>query len=346
MRSRLAVPFMLLCLAGPAVAQVGVGIEVPGVSIGINLPLYPQLARVPGYPVYYAPRMNANYFFYDGMYWVYQDDNWYGSTWYNGPWNQVAPDFVPAYLLRVPVRYYRQPPGYFQGWQRNAPPRWGDHWGHDWTQRRNGWDRWDHHSAPAPAPLPAYQKQFSGAHYPRAEQQQAIQARNYHYQHHDPAVRQLHPAVAQRAQPQAAPQQARPPAPQHEQARQAPPREHPQAQQHEQAKPQQAPQHEQPKPQASVQQVRPPVPRREQPQVPQQQARPPQQAPQHERPQHEKPLAPKPDQPQAPQQQAKSQPPQARHEQGRPPEGKPQEPQGGQEGGRGGNEDRGREHGK
>ena len=47
---------------------------------------------MPGYPVYYAPRINSNYFFYDGMYWVYQRDNWYASSWYNGPWGLVAPE--------------------------------------------------------------------------------------------------------------------------------------------------------------------------------------------------------------------------------------------------------------
>jgi len=55
-----------------ATAQVSVGVWLPGVSIGINLPVYPHLVAVPGYPVYYAPQMNSNYFFYDGMYWVFR----------------------------------------------------------------------------------------------------------------------------------------------------------------------------------------------------------------------------------------------------------------------------------
>jgi hypothetical protein len=97
----------------------------PVSTSGINVPVYPQLVRVPGYPVYYAPQANANYFFYDGMYWVYQRDNWYASSWYNGPWHIVSPDAVPVYVLRVPVRYYRQPPAYFRSWSSNAAPRWG-----------------------------------------------------------------------------------------------------------------------------------------------------------------------------------------------------------------------------
>jgi hypothetical protein len=146
---------LLLWAASPAVAQVSIGISMPGVSIGINMPVYPQLVRVPNYPVYYAPQVQANYFFYDGMYWVYQQDNWYASSWYNGPWGLVSPQAVPVYVLRIPVRYYRNPPMYFRGWQADAPPRWNEHWGHDWSRQRSGWDHWDRRAAPAPAPLPA-----------------------------------------------------------------------------------------------------------------------------------------------------------------------------------------------
>ena len=31
----------------------------------------PELVVMPGYPVYYAPNVAANYFFYDGLYWVF-----------------------------------------------------------------------------------------------------------------------------------------------------------------------------------------------------------------------------------------------------------------------------------
>ena len=47
---------MLLGSMTSAVAQISIGIGLPGVSIGINFPLYPELVQVPGYPVYYAPR--------------------------------------------------------------------------------------------------------------------------------------------------------------------------------------------------------------------------------------------------------------------------------------------------
>ncbi|HMA31328.1 MAG TPA: hypothetical protein VKT00_05885 [Casimicrobiaceae bacterium] len=176
---------------------MSVGIGVPGISIGINLPAYPRLVPVPGYPVYYAPRVNANYFFYDGVYWVYQQDNWYASSWYNGPWGLVSPAAVPLFMLRVPVRYYRQPPAYFHGWSSNEPPHWGAYWGNDWEQHRRGWDEWNRRAAPRPAPLPVYQRHYSGNGYPGVEQQRQLESRNYRYAPRDAfAQRQPQPRRA------------------------------------------------------------------------------------------------------------------------------------------------------
>jgi hypothetical protein len=182
--------WMFLLSLHSAEAQVSIGINTPNVSIGINMPVYPELVPVPGYPVYYAPRVAANYFFYDGMYWVYENDNWYASSWYNGPWAVVDPWYVPAYILRIPVRYYRQPPAYFRGWHRNAPPRWGQHWGHEWEQHRRGWDKWKRGSTPPPAPRPVYQRKYTGDRYPRGEQQQSLRNQHYRYQPRDKVVRQ------------------------------------------------------------------------------------------------------------------------------------------------------------
>ncbi len=185
MRSQLVKIWLIICSAAamPAWAQVSF-------HIGINLNSYPELVPVPGYPVYYAPQLNTNYFFYDGMYWVYQDDNWYASSWYNGPWGFVEPEFVPVFVLRIPVRYYRQTPEYFYGWQLNSAPRWNEHWGNEWAQRRRGWDRWDHNQATTRPPLPIYQKNYSGDRYPLWQQQQNLQNQHYGYRAHDPLVRQ------------------------------------------------------------------------------------------------------------------------------------------------------------
>ncbi len=61
MRYGLVVLCMLFGAVPSASVQlsIGIGIGVAGVSIGINLPLFPVFERVPGYPVYYAPQLDS-----------------------------------------------------------------------------------------------------------------------------------------------------------------------------------------------------------------------------------------------------------------------------------------------
>jgi len=182
MRKLLTIFILLAGAITASAADVRISIGSPNLRIGVNLSHYPDMVAVPGYPVYYAPHMDSNYFFYDGLYWVYEDDSWYASSWYNGPWSYVDPYAVPQYVLRVPVRYYRQPPHYFRGWAANSAPRWGDHWGNDWQERRHGWDNWNHKAAPKPLPLPTYQRRYSGDHYPDGDNQRNLQNQKYRYQ--------------------------------------------------------------------------------------------------------------------------------------------------------------------
>ena len=173
-------------------AQISVSIGLPGANIGVDMPMYPQMVQVPGYPVYYDPQASSNYFFYDGAYWVYQRDNWYASSWYNGPWQEVDPEYVPLFVLRVPVHYYRARPSYFRGWSSDAAPRWGDHWGQSWSSQHDGWDRWNRNSVPTAAPLPTYQRHYSGTRYPRTvTQQTSIRAHDYRYQPREAVTRQI-----------------------------------------------------------------------------------------------------------------------------------------------------------
>lgn len=187
MRKVIGVLALLCCCSTTsALAQVSLALSGAGVSIAVNVPVYPDLVRIPGYPVYYAPQLNSNYFFYDGLYWVFVDGNWYASPWYNGPWQFASDDAVPLFVLRVPVRYYREPPPFFHGWALNAPPRWGEHWGAGWEEHHRGWDRWNRSASPAPAPLPTYQRNYTGNRYPtNIEEQRTLESRNYHYQPHD-----------------------------------------------------------------------------------------------------------------------------------------------------------------
>jgi hypothetical protein len=241
----LALPLLLGQLpAAQAQVSVGIGIELPGVSIGINLPIFPDLQPVPGYPVYYAPQAPGNYFYFDGLYWVFQGDDWYAASWYNGPWRRVMPDLVPVYLLLVPVRYYRQPPVYFRAWRPEAAPHWDEHWGREWQQRRPDWQHGDRRAAPPPAPLPTYQRRYPQSRYPQEpEQQRAIRAEHFNYQPREPVARQAYqlpdrppsrqpPPAQARPQPRTPPPQplnrqhpppaAQPPAPPHDRPQAAP----------------------------------------------------------------------------------------------------------------------------
>ena len=199
-------PMLLLALllapvvALPAIAQVNIAIGAPSIDIGIHFPALPSLTLVPGTPVYYAPSVDTNFFFYDGMYWVFKDDTWYASSWYNGPWAVVEPDIVPDFILRVPVRYYRHPPSFFHGGAASAPPRWGEHWGKSWEARHAGWEQAAHAPIPRAAPVPTYQRQYSGKRYPTPQQQAVLHSQHYKYQPHEAVVQQHY-------QQHAAPQQ-------------------------------------------------------------------------------------------------------------------------------------------
>jgi hypothetical protein len=185
--AKLVVVTLFVILLGTITAEAQVS-----VSIGINLPVFPRLEVVPGYPVYYAPSVRANYFFYDGLYWVFnvEDGYWYSSSWYNGPWVFVEPVYVPQFILVIPYRYYRVRPRYWSGWANDAPPRWGQHWGAGWESIRRDCDRWDRSRTYRAAPLPLYQKKYARNRYPAPSQQVIIHNEQYHYQPQDDHVRQ------------------------------------------------------------------------------------------------------------------------------------------------------------
>jgi len=159
-------------------------------DIGVDLPAYPEMQPVPDSPVYYAPDVDSNYFFYDGLYWDFSNDGWYSSSWYNGPWVLVDPVYVPTYVLWVPIRFFRRPPHFFRAWNPLRPPRWGEHWGRDWQNRHNIVFGGANARPPRRAPLPDYQRQFPRGNYPRVQQQTVLHAQHYPYQPHDTTVRQ------------------------------------------------------------------------------------------------------------------------------------------------------------
>lgn len=180
MKKSALIPALLLCLAATGCTVHSVAVDTPQASVRFHVSAYPDLVLVPGLPVYYAPRLQRNYFFYDGLYWVFEGDNWYASEWYDGPWSYVRVDYVPVFILRVPVYYYRRPPVYFRSWHRQQPPRWGERWGRDWETRHPDWHR--HDVAPPPAPRPDYQRHYRGRDYPAPGRQQELRRQHYGHQ--------------------------------------------------------------------------------------------------------------------------------------------------------------------
>ena len=179
MRKLIIGSVMLMCPV--CVTQAQVSIEYQGSNIGIVVDQYPDLIRIPGYPVYYAANVDSNEFYYAGNFWTFQNNTWFSSNWYDGPWWAINPYAVPLFILRVPLRYYHRPPMYFHAWRADAPPHWGDLWGPDWARHRHGWDHWNRHGAPQAAALPDYQRRYSGEYYPRSPvEQQTIQHQFIH----------------------------------------------------------------------------------------------------------------------------------------------------------------------
>jgi hypothetical protein len=194
MKRLLPALLLLLATALPAAAQTYNDIDV-------DLPAYPEMQPIPDSPVYWAPNVESNYFFYDGLYWDYYNDAWYSSAWYNGPWTFVDPVYVPTYVLWVPIRFYRRPPHYFRGWAVNRPPRWGEHWGRDWQGRHNAIFS-GRAGQVARAPLPNYQRQYTRDNYPRGTQQNALHGQHYGYQPREQVVRQHYESRGITPQPQ------------------------------------------------------------------------------------------------------------------------------------------------
>jgi hypothetical protein len=119
MMSKLGVAAAFAVLFGvalPARADVHVGINIgvppppPPPVVEIHTP--PPLVVVPGSPVYYAPEVPYNFFYYGGAYFVFNDGYWYSSRSAHGPWAYVQ--HVPPPVLRVPVHYYHVPPGHLK----------------------------------------------------------------------------------------------------------------------------------------------------------------------------------------------------------------------------------------
>lgn len=136
-RQAAAPPAVPPAAAPPPPASVVVAPPPPqNLTVGINIGSPPQFAVVPGTPVYYAPSVPYNYFFYGGQYYLFHNEVWFSAAYYNGPWTVIALERVPQPILVVPVNYYRVPPGHWK--TRSGPPPWAPAKGYGKNKKK--WD--------------------------------------------------------------------------------------------------------------------------------------------------------------------------------------------------------------
>jgi len=115
---RIALALLLFAASAfPALAQDYYDIDV-------NLPEYPDMQPIPDSPVYYAPAVPVDLFFYGGRYYRVHRDAWFSAPRYDGPWHHVAYARVPRPVIAVPARYYKVPPGH---WRRGEAGRGAHH---------------------------------------------------------------------------------------------------------------------------------------------------------------------------------------------------------------------------
>ena len=80
----------LLQLAPAQADSFSMGVQTDSLRLGVNIGDRPQLAVVPGTPVYHAPSLPHNYFVYRQHYYLFHDGVWFLAVHYNGPWTAIA----------------------------------------------------------------------------------------------------------------------------------------------------------------------------------------------------------------------------------------------------------------
>jgi hypothetical protein len=97
--------------AAHAGVDVHIGVGVP-VLPAVVIPAPPAVVMIPNMPVYYAPDVGMDLFFYSGSWYRRHDDHWFRASYYNGPWAYTQPSHVPAVFMHMPAHYNRIPPGH------------------------------------------------------------------------------------------------------------------------------------------------------------------------------------------------------------------------------------------
>lgn len=95
---------------GNAEVDVSINIGLPLPAIVISAP--PAVVMIPGAPVYFAPDIEVDIFFYRGYWYRPYRQRWYRASHYNGPWCYIAPRAVPNVIVKLPPGYRHIPPGH------------------------------------------------------------------------------------------------------------------------------------------------------------------------------------------------------------------------------------------
>lgn len=125
--------FLLAGLAGGATTgfagmDVSVNIGIPAVVVAEP----PEMILVPNSQVYFAPSVQAELFFYRGIWYTRSGHRWYRGRSYRGPWAVASPRTVPGAFGRLPgnyrtvyVREERVPYGHLKKhWKHHEERRW------------------------------------------------------------------------------------------------------------------------------------------------------------------------------------------------------------------------------
>src|SRR5256885_5816989 len=96
---------LLAAPARGADVHIGINIGVPPPPPPVVVEAPPPLVVVPQTPVYYAPALPYNYFYYGGLYYTPHDDRWVYAASFNRPWAFVTLERLPRPVLALPGRF-------------------------------------------------------------------------------------------------------------------------------------------------------------------------------------------------------------------------------------------------
>lgn len=134
----IALATLLVSAAMPARSEaavsVGVSLHVgdPYRGLSLHFRSNPDMALIPATQVYYTRNYDHDLYRYGRSWYYVEDDCWYQSSSYNGPFVQIDVSSVPRQIYTVPTSYRR-------AW--GGPPAHAPAYGYRRNQGQSGYDR-------------------------------------------------------------------------------------------------------------------------------------------------------------------------------------------------------------